>query len=88
MLLAALLPTSPATSCQAPVLVSLGESALLQAYRTDWSCCRLTTATQETLLGQYAYIVLTGVFTSANEPEAALLHALGATLNYLLLLQV
>lgn len=40
------------------------------------------------LLSQYAYSVLTGVFLSSKEFEAALLHGLGATFNYMFLLQV
>ena len=39
------------------------------------------------LLSHHAYTVLTGVCLS-NESEAALLHALGASCNYLFLLQV
>ncbi len=43
---------------------------------------------QEPLLSQYAYTVLAGVFFTASEREAAGLHALGAALNWAVLLLV
>lgn len=71
------------------ILVSSGNFAV-RADPEEWakSFPRSLLSTQDMLLSQYAYIVLTGVFLSSKESEAALLHGLGASCTYLFLLQV